>query len=143
MEHAAPHPMLVGETVVDAEITCVITRFVLRSPLSLLRMLRENRRLVRVAGATAGLGLLRSAFVIESPRVCFSLSIWSGEPLMSGRVEQHIEAARRVFPRLAYAEGRGPELWSTQWRLVSTTNNLNWGDFNLRSLIAAGAPHAA
>lgn len=124
---------------VDVPVTCVITRFGLRSQISLLALLRDNRQIVRAARAQQNIGLLRSAFLIESPRVCYSLSIWSGDPAMSASVQAHIEAANRVFGRLATSPDGTPELWSTQWRLVSTTNNLNWGDFDLRAFLEAAA----
>jgi hypothetical protein len=55
--------------------------------------------------------------------------------MFSPNVAGHIEAARRVFGRLSYEPERGPELWSTKWRLVSVTNNLNWDGFDLREVI--------
>ncbi|MGH2559555.1 MAG: hypothetical protein ACRDJH_10855, partial [Thermomicrobiales bacterium] len=57
-------------------------------------------------------------------------------------VPGHVEAARRAFGRMVFRKGRGPELWSTKWRLASVSNNLNWADFDLRRLIVGmnGAP---
>lgn len=105
--------------------------------MSLLALLRDNRRVTRAARAQHGIGLLRSAFLIESPRVCYSLSVWSGSPSFSAAVHTHIDVANRVFGRLATSPDGEPELWSTQWRLVSTTNNLRWDGFDLRSVLEA------
>jgi hypothetical protein len=90
---------------------------------------------MRAARETSTAGLLRSAFLVENPTTWYSVSIWSGYPDFSSQVPLHVDAARRSFGRLAFDPDRGPELWSTKWRLISVTNNLNWDDFDLRRLI--------
>ncbi len=94
---------------------------------------RDYQRVLRESHAKQLRGLLKSVFLIESPRAWYSLSIWDGSPQFSAQVPAHIDAARRVFGRLhVYNDERGPELWTTKWRLVSVTNNLCWRDFDLR-----------
>lgn len=78
------------------------------------------------------IGLLKTAFLCDGPRAMVNLSIWEGRPAMSGSVDSHVDAVRRSFSRLNVADGV-PELWSTQWRLTTASNNLKWGDFDLRS----------
>lgn len=132
---AVQHEGPIGERPVNASIMCQLTRFGLSSPRQILPMIRDYRRVVPNMEDRESLGLLRSAFLIESPTSCCTFSVWSGEPLMSAYVPRHIDAVRRVFGRLSVDPERGPELWSTKWRLVSVTNNLNWGDFDLRGVI--------
>lgn len=128
-----------GDHEVDVPIMCSITRFGLRSPRFLLPSYLDYRRVIRSAHESPEIGLLRSAFLIENPTTWYSLSIWSGYPEFSAHVPNHVDAARRVFGRLSIEPDRGPELWSTKWRLVSVTNNLNWEDFDLRRLVGAQA----
>lgn len=60
-----------GDHPVDVPIVCVITRFRLRSPLSLLRTYFDYRRVVREAARVGTPGLLRSSFLIENPTTCY------------------------------------------------------------------------
>ncbi len=129
-----------GDHDVDVPITCSITRFGLRSAGSLLPSYLDYRRVIRSAREAAPEGLLRSAFLVENPTTWYSFSVWSGFPDFSAHVPDHVAAARKVFGRLAIDAERGPELWTTKWRLVSVTNNLNWGDFDLRRLIVEQTP---
>jgi hypothetical protein len=132
-----------GEQPVDVPVICVITRFGLRSAWQLLPTYLDFRRVVRQAHRSATPGLLRAAFLIENPRTCYSLSLWTelnAIPKFGGTVHSHVDAARRVIGRIAFTPGRGLELWSAKWRLASVSNNLNWADFDLRRVIEAGAP---
>jgi hypothetical protein len=111
---------------------CSITRFGLRNVRSLATSYLDFRHLLRQTMLTPPDGLLKAAFLVEDPRTWYSLSIWSGPPVFSSQLPDHVDIARNAFPRLAYDPERGPELWSTRWRLVSVTNNLNWDGFDLR-----------
>jgi hypothetical protein len=125
-----------GDHPVDVSVTCVITRFGLRSPLHLLPIYFDYRRVVKEA--TGATGLLRSAFLIENLRTCYSISIWTSPdaiPFFGTAVPSHVLVARRVFGRVVVKHGR-PDVWSTKWRLATVSNNLNWSDFDLRGLIA-------
>ena len=127
-----------GHHPVDVPIICVLTRFGLRSARHLIPTYLEYRRIMREAAQTRTPGLLRSAFLIELPRTCFSLSIWAGEeaiPHFGTNVISHVAAGNAVFGRLAVAEDGGPEIWPTRWQLTSVSNNLNWEGLNLRELI--------
>ncbi len=127
-----------GDHPVDVPIICVITRFCLRSVRYLLPTYLDYRRVVRQAEATQTPGLLRAVFLIENLTTCYSLSLWAGWdaiPQFGTNVPYHVDAARRVFGRVAFTPGRGPEVWSTKFRLSSVSNNLNWADFDLRELI--------
>ena len=122
-----------GDNPVDSAITCVITRFGLRGRRHLLRTAHDYRRVSRDAARSPG--PLQSAFLIERPSAAYTLSIWRDMldiPRFGSEVPTHVEAARRVFGRLSFDPERGPELWSTKWKLVTVSNNLNWGEFDLR-----------
>lgn len=135
-----------GDNPVDVGVMCVITRFGLRGAGHLLPTYLDFRRVVEAARTAATPGLLRSAFLVENARTCYSLSVWAdwnAIPQFGGNVPAHVDAARRVIGRLAVDADRGPELWSTKWRLISVSNNLNWSEFDLRAVIESiGQPTA-
>lgn len=120
-----------GPRAVDAPVYCALTRFGLRGPRHLLALRREFARVARDAEQREVPGLLKSAFLIEDASTGYSLSIWDSEPYLSALVPSHIDAANAVFGRLDIDEQEGPELWSTQWRLATVTNNLRWNGFDL------------
>jgi hypothetical protein len=125
-----------GDHGVDVPIVCSITRFHLRSARHLLPAYREYHRVIREARDAQTPGLLRCAFLVENPVTWYSLSIWSERNAIAHfgtNVPRHVEAARAFFPRLASFPT--PELWSTKWRLDSVSNNLDWGDFDMRGAI--------
>jgi hypothetical protein len=127
-----------GDNPVDAPVTCVITRFGLRSAGHLLPTYLDFRKVVEQARGVATPGLLQTAFLIENSTTCYSLSLWAEQdaiPVFGTKVPAHVDAARRAMGRLAFDPDRGPELWSTKWRLVSVSNNLNWADFDLRAVV--------
>lgn len=127
-----------GDNPVNVPILCAITRFGLHSTRYLLPTYLDYLRVRRNAEISRTPGLLQSAFLIENPRTCYSVSIWSSWeaiPRFGTNVPSHVDAARRIFGRTSFKKDRGPEIWSTKWRLVSVSNNLNWGDFDLRELI--------
>lgn len=128
-----------GDNPVDVPITCVISRFGMRHASGLVPSYRDYRRVVREAERSRTPGFLRSAFLVEDLTTWFGLSFWSEPNAIAHfgtNVPGHVDAARRGFGRLAYDSARGPELWSTKWRLVSVSNNLAWDDFDLRGIIA-------
>jgi hypothetical protein len=135
-----------GDNPVDVPITCVITRFGLQRAGQLLPTYLDFRRVQEEARGAATPGLLRSAFLVEGPRTCYSLSLWTEQnaiPVFGADVPSHVDAARRVMGRLELDPDRGPELWSTKWRLVSVSNNLNWSGLDLREAIRAIAQPTA
>lgn len=127
-----------GGELVDVPIMCSLTRFGLKSSRLLPTMMRDYRRVVKSAEEAdpQSFGLLKSAFLIENPSTCYSLSIWSGDPSFSAHVPRHVQVANKTLARLSYEDGRGPELWTTRWHLASVTNNLNWDGFDLGRLLA-------
>jgi hypothetical protein len=129
-----------GDHAVDVPIVCSITRFRLRRARHLLPAYREYQKVVHEARLAQTPGLLRAAFLVENPVTWYSLSIWSDRNAIAHfgtNVPRHVDAARTFFPRLVFQPA--PELWSTKWRLDSVSNNLNWGDFDMRGAILDAA----
>lgn len=127
-----------GDHLVDVPIVCVITRFGLRSPRYLLPTYLDYRRILKQTREAQTSGLLRTAFLIENSTTCYSLSLWASWeaiPHFGTNVPYHVTAARKVFGRVHFVKGKGPEIWSTKLRLNTISNNLNWQDFDLRELI--------
>jgi hypothetical protein len=125
----------IGDNLVDAPVVCVITRFGLRGIVSLLSTYRDYRSVVAEERRSKRSGLLRSAFLIESHRTCYVLSVWASYdaiPRFGTDTPSHVGAARAVFGRCRSGTNGGPEMWSTKWGLRSVSNNLSWDDFDLR-----------
>ena len=127
-----------GDHPIDVPITCVITRFGLRSSRFLLPTFLDYRRVLREAWRSETPGLLRAGLLVENATTLFSVSLWS-EPAAVSRfgtnVPLHVDAARAVFDRLATDSNGVPELWSTKWHLASVSNNLSWRGFDLRGVV--------
>lgn len=123
---------------VESSVVCVITRLEFRGVRALLRSFLDHRQVLREARKQRLPGLLRATFLIEGMKTFYSLSIWSNAeaiPCFGTAVPIHVAAANRAFAQVKCSPRRGPEIWSTKWKLVSVSNNLNWGDFDLRSLL--------
>jgi hypothetical protein len=132
----------IGDNAVYAPVVCVMTRFGLRRALDLLWTYRDYRRILAEERASGSRGLLKSAFLIEDRRTCCIISIWESYdaiPRFGTDTPSHVGAARRVFGRFRLGPNGGIELWSTKWRLTSVSNNLNWGDFDMRSWLLSSA----
>lgn len=109
---------------VDTTISCVLTRFHLRSSWSLVPFYLAFRRVRREARVIAG--LIQASFLIENRRTCYTLSLWKDDDSIVdfGRVRSHITAANSVF---SGAYGPRPEIWSAQFRMWAVScHNLNW-----------------
>jgi hypothetical protein len=122
----------------ELAVTCVITRFGLRSPRHLRPSYLDYRRVLQQVEQSQTPGLLRAAFLAENPTTCYVLSLWSGPaaiPRFGTDIPAHVDAGNRMLGRLRFDPDRGPELWSTKWRLVSASDNLNWQDFDLRAAV--------
>ena len=119
---------------VDTTISCVLTRFHLRSSWSLIPFYLAFRRVRREAQAIAG--LLHASFLVENRRTCYTLSLWKDEySIVSfGSVRSHITAANSAF---SGAYGRQPEVWSAQFRMWAVScHNLNWEGLDWQAHLA-------
>ncbi len=92
----------------------VITQLGYRHPFDLLRSYLRYRRLAVKAARVPG--LLSTRFLIESPRTCYTLSIWKdlrSIALFGTLVEDHPPAVREAIGRLRWSK-QGPETWSAK-----------------------------
>jgi hypothetical protein len=104
---------------------CVLTRFALRSPLSVPSMFLAYRRIVRDAREVPG--FRAESFQMSGPRTVVILSVWSdfkAIPAFGTRSTIHLRSAKRAMTQVRMNEG--PAIWSTKWQLSGASNNLNW-----------------
>lgn len=89
---------------------CVTTRFRLRTPWSLLAMYLAYRRMQRDLETAPG--LLRHAFLVQSPVAVCTLSVWMSQEALDrfANTRSHVVAVR-------YAKHACREIWSAYWRL--------------------------
>jgi len=122
---------------VESGVTCVMTRFRLRSAWDLVRFYFLYRRVRRDARRCAG--LLHAGFLIESPRTFYSFTLWADDSAIlefGTVVDSHVQVAGRALGATFRQDVGRPEIWSTQWRLAATSANLNWEGLDLRPLVA-------
>jgi hypothetical protein len=128
-----------GDNPVDIPVELVLTRFGLKRSIDLFLTHRKFEQVLSDARVSRTPGLLQSAFLIENRHTCLSLSIWTSRdviPHFGTATPSHVDAARWIFGRCRPSSRQdGPEVWSTKWRLSSVSNNLNWGDFDLREFL--------
>ena len=126
----SPRYRSTGDHWTDGPSICVITRFRLRRPWYLISTWLHYRAVRRQALAhNSHGGLIRTAFLIENLHTCYSLSIWDSYaaiPQFGTDVKSHVQAGNFVISRLAISTRDRPELWSTKWKLLSTSHNLEW-----------------
>jgi hypothetical protein len=121
---------------VDSTVSCVLTRFRLRSCLSLVtfylrfRHVRNEARKVR--------GLLQAVFLVEDPHTCYTLSLWKEDRAIAefGPLRSHIRAANSAFGPTYRKELSRAEIWSVQFRLWAvSSHNLNWEGLDLKQVL--------
>ncbi len=118
----------------DSKISCVLTRFQLRSSWSLIGFYFAFRRVRRAARHVPG--LLKAVFLVEDLRTCYTLSLWreDGAIVDFGRVRAHVDAANAAFGPTYRKDLKRPEIWSAQFRLWAVScHNLNWQGLDLQS----------
>jgi hypothetical protein len=119
---------------VDTTISCVLTRFHLRSSWSLIPFYLAFRRVRREARAIAG--LLQASFLVENRRTCYTLSLWKDDYSIVdlGSIRSHVVAANSVF---SGAYGQVPEIWSAQFRMWAVScHNLKWEGLDWKAHLA-------
>jgi len=123
---------------VDTTVSCVLTRFELRSGWSLLPFYLGFRRVRKEAKSVRG--LLQSILLIENLRTCYTMSFWKDDTAIvdfATRIRSHIEEANSSFSYVTKNEKARPEIWSAQLRVWGVScHNLSWRGFDLRSLVA-------
>ncbi len=122
---------------VGGTVSCVLTRFHLRSVLWLPIFLLAFRRVRRQARETIP-GLIEAVFLVEGPLTCYTLSLWTDDGAIvdfGTRVTAHVSAANWAFGPTFHKDRRRPEIWSVQLRLWAVSHNLNWQGVNLRAVL--------
>jgi hypothetical protein len=125
-----------GYSRVATDVTCVLTRFELRSPFALLRFYYLFRRVHKEATFKAK-GLIASEFLVQGMRTCYTLSLWNDARSIlqfNTHVRSHVQAANFCFRDLKVHES-GPALWSAQFQLTAVSpHNLRWRDIDFSAL---------
>jgi hypothetical protein len=120
----------------DTTISCLLTRFQLRSVWSLIPFYLAFRRVRRSAKDVSG--LLKAVFLIENLRTCYTMSFWKNDCAIVdfSRVNAHIKAANSAFGPTYRKDLKRPEIWSAQFRLWAVScHNLNWEGLDLQTLL--------
>lgn len=102
---------------------CVTTRFHLRHFWQLIPIYILYRSML--SDLKAAHGLIRYTFLIESPGVCYTLSIWESQQDMEkfSNVSYHIHAVRR-------AKKLCQGIWSAYWHLDAVSKYANmWSGY--------------
>ncbi len=101
---------------------CVTTRFRLTYPWQLLSMYLLYRHMA--PDLKSAPGLIRYAFTIQGPSVCYTFSLWeSKEAIMRfSNVPSHLKALRS-------AKRMCREIWSAYWQIAAISQFANrWED---------------
>ena len=115
-----------GYVGVSTQVSCVITRFEVRSFWALVAMFWHYRQIVRETRALPG--LLQSRFLVDGLRSFLTLSIWKDDTaiLNFNLGPAHIRAANRVLQEIRVHQQKAV-LWSAQFRLVGISDhNMQW-----------------
>jgi hypothetical protein len=121
---------------VDTTISCVLSRFRLNSPLSLIPFYFAFRRVRREARSVGG--LLEAVFLVEGARTCYTLSLWRDDwsIVEFGGIRSHIDAANSVFGATYHKDAKRAEIWSAQFRLWALScHNLNWDGLDVEDVL--------
>jgi hypothetical protein len=121
---------------VNTNISCVLTRFELRSRWSLIPFYHAFRRVRRASKKVEG--LIKAVFLVENLRTCYTLSLWENDWAMVsfGNVYEHVRAANSAFGPTYRHDLQRAEIWSAQFRLWAVScHNLNWQGVDLRSVL--------
>jgi hypothetical protein len=123
---------------VDTTVSCVMTRFRLRSPWSLIPFYLAFRRVRRSSRSVPG--LLKALFLIEDWRTCYTFSVWKNDCAIVefGSIQAHIVAANSAFRPTWRKDLHRAEIWSAQFRLWAiSAHNVAWEGLDLQTVLAA------
>lgn len=119
---------------VDTSVSCVLTRFQLRSVWSLIPFYIAFRRVRRSARDISG--LLHAGFLVENLHTCYTMSLWKDDCAIldfSTRVHAHVRAANSAFGPTYRSDLKRAEIWSAQFRLWAVSeHNLQWEGLDLQ-----------
>jgi hypothetical protein len=118
---------------VDTPISCVLSRFELRSYWSVIPFYLAFRRIQKAARGIDG--LMHAVLLFEGLRTCYTLSFWRDDwsIVEFGRVRAHIDAANSAFDSTYRDDLKRAEIWSAQFRLWAVScHNMNWDQLDLQ-----------
>jgi peroxiredoxin len=121
----------------ETTVSCVMTRFQLRSVWSLIPFYFAFRRVRHSARSVSG--LLKAVFLIEDWRTCYTLSIWRNDCAIVefGSIHAHVAAANSAFGPTWRKDLQRAEIWSAQFRLWAVSaHNLAWEGLDLQTELA-------
>jgi hypothetical protein len=122
---------------VDTTVSCVMTRFQLRSVWSLIPFYLAFRRVRRSSRSVSG--LLKAVFLIEDLHTCYTMSLWQNDCAIVefGSIQAHVAAANSAFAPTWRKDLRRAEIWSAQFRLWAVSaHNLAWEGLDLQTVLA-------
>jgi hypothetical protein len=113
---------------------CITTRFQLKHVWNLIPMYLAYRRMRRDLNTASG--LIRYAFLLQSPVACCTLSIWESEAALRlfSNVPSHINAVRR-------SKRWCRDIWSAYWRIDAVSKTANRWQGPRRGRWPALMPH--
>lgn len=123
---------------VDTKVSCVLTRFHLRSRWFLIPFYLAFRRVRRDARNQSG--LLKAVFLVEDLHTCYTLSLWKDDwaIVQFGNLQSHVHAANVAIGYSCGRKRRKVEIWSAQFRLWAISSyNLRWEGLDLHSVLRA------
>jgi hypothetical protein len=127
-----------GYARISTTISCVLTRFRVKSVWSMLHFYRNFRRIQRRAAEVDG--FLKAVFLVEGFWTCYTLSFWARDSAIgtfNTQILEHVAAANSAFPRTWDPRRKRAEIWSAQFQLVGVSgSNLAWRDLDLSALLA-------
>jgi hypothetical protein len=121
----------------DTTVSCVMTRFQLRSVRSLIPFYLHFRKVRRASMKVDG--LLKALFLIENLHTCYTMSLWKNDCAIVefGGVYPHVAAANSAFGPTWRNDLKRAEIWSAQFRLWAVSaHNLNWEGLDLQTVLA-------
>jgi hypothetical protein len=121
----------------DTTVSCVMTRFRVRSAWSLIPFYLKFRR-VRRASMNVD-GLLKAVFLIENLHTCYTMSLWKNDCAIVefGSIYAHVAAANSAFGPTWRSDLKRAEIWSAQFRLWAVSaHNLSWEGLDLQTVLA-------
>jgi hypothetical protein len=130
------HVSAIGYARMDTAVSCLLTRFRVRSPWWLLRFYLGFRRVRRASRGVNG--LLRALFLVEDFRTCYTLSLWANDAaiLDFGSLPDHVHTANSAFGPTWRADLKRAEIWSAQFRLWAVScHNMTWDGLDLETVL--------
>ena len=118
---------------IDTTMSCVLTRFRLRSCLLVIPFYLSFLQVRRAARDIEG--FVKAIFLVEDAHTCYTLSLWKNDCAIVdfGSLRAHVKAANSAFRSIHKDKLGRAEIWSAQFRLWAVSHNLSWQGLDLQS----------